>query len=285
MVALADTDAGVAVAEEVRAILGMAALAVPGGALSGAPRACWARLLWTCCAAAGGSRERALPAAAAVELFMAALDLLDDAEDGEVHPSHAVLGAPRALNASTGLLLLAQRVMLDRAGGAAASVLLAAGMRACCGQHADLAPGNAPPPGLDDALGITARKSASLVAGICEVGALIAGANELAQAEYARFGWHIGMIKQLANDMAAVGPEATGKTDLALGRPTVPLAYAATSSHAGSRGVAVALRTGEPVAFTWALAETYRRQALELVPRLTGNPARCRTLAMLIDTL
>ncbi len=150
-----------------------AALRLPGNILSDAPDMHWARLAWTCCIAAGGGETQALCVAAVVEVFMVALDVLDDAEDGEETVLQAELGAARALNVSTGLLFLAQRGLLAVSGGTALTpLLLDAGLRACSGQHADLTGAQGRSIGLDDALAVTAAKSASLVAAICALGLL-----------------------------------------------------------------------------------------------------------------
>jgi len=101
----------------------VAALALPGNILADTPDGRWACIVWTCCVTAGGRREDAIPAAAAAELFMVALDVLDDEEDGEATPLRTALGAARALNVSTGLLLLAHRSLLTAPGGAMLLVL------------------------------------------------------------------------------------------------------------------------------------------------------------------
>ncbi len=265
----------------------IAALRFPGNILSEAPDARWARMVWTCCTAAGGDERQAVRVAAAVELFMVALDALDDAEDGEETALQVELGAACALNVSTGLLFLAQRALLDAGGGAAPAVLLLdAGLRACGGQHADLT-GASERIRLGDALTVTAGKSASLVAAICQLGAACAGAGTPAQGLFARFGWYLGMVAQLINDLKGLQPDAVGKTDIALGRPTLPLAYAAqlapiTKTEADMRA---AVWTDGPAHLTWAVAETYREHALALIPRLTDDYAAGAALAALLPCL
>jgi len=109
------------------------ALAFPDNILSAEPGGRWARLAWTCCLAAAGQEKHVVPVAVAVELFMVALDMLDDEEDGEETPVRTALGAARALNVSTGLLFLAQQGLLDAAGPSAATILLTAGVT-CAGR-------------------------------------------------------------------------------------------------------------------------------------------------------
>jgi len=269
-----------------------AALALPGGILSPDPDARWARLVWTCCSAAGGAWTAAVPVAAALELFMVALDLLDDEEDGEDNPLRVQLGAGPALNVATGLLFLAQERMLNAApDGAAARRLLDAGLQACSGQHADL---GAPPDdgvSLQEALEVTAAKAAPLVAAVCGLGAGVAGASDEVQERYAHFGWHVGMVAQLANDIMALRPDAVGKTDVLLRRPTLPVVSALlqqgrVSTAAGATGDdQTAPWTSSGVYLTWAVAETYRRHAVALLPGLTDNAESRAALAGLLDVL
>jgi len=75
-----------------------------------------------------------------------------------------------------------------------------------------------------------------------------------------------------------------------LGRPTLPLVYAAQRAHVGDITAADAdpygaLWTDGPVHLTWAVAETYRGYALGLIPRLTATPAGHDALAGLLHPL
>ncbi len=290
-----------AVAARVRGVLRAAAvtdayrialattLALPGHILAERAQARWAPLVCACCVAAGGRLEDAVPAATAAELFMVALDVLDDAEDDEDTVLKVSLGPARALNVSTGLLLLAQQGLLAAPGGTALmSILLDAGVRACAGQHADLAPVSEHGYDLDGALEAAAGKSASLVAALCRLGATCAGADAGTQDLYARFGASVGMVMQLRNDIAAVRPDMIGKTDKALGRPTLPLAAAAgagmmTVVDGSGEDVHTTSWVGEPVLLTWTVAETYRLDAVELIPSLSGDPDGRAALTRLVE--
>ena len=261
-----------------------AALRLDGNILSTMPDLRWARPVLVCCEAAGGRGERSVPVAAAVEMFMVALDMLDDFEDREDCELERRIGAPRALNVTTGLQLLAQRCLLGAAdGGMAAQILLEAGLRACSGQHADLGQ-VCDGTGLDGAWSIAAEKSGSLAAAICQLGALAAGADGPAQTRYASFGRLLGIAAQLANDLRALAPGARGKTDLLFRRPTLPLVFA---SCAGTDGVGAQPNPWSSGAahFTWAVADTHRRRAMDLIPALTADD-RCRVaLASLLHVL
>lgn len=266
-----------------------AALALPGNILHDVADARWARLVWVCCVAAGGRREDAAPAAAAAEIFMTALDVLDDEEDGEVTPLRASLGAARMLNVSTGLLLLAQHGLLATPKGAVLTdILLVAGVGACAGQHNDLRAGQDDDGDLDAALAVAAGKSGSLAAALCRLGAACAEADADTQDRYARFGTTLGTMRQLRNDIAAVQPGATGKTDITLRRPTLPLVSAAhmgaiSGAHVTEADMRAILWADGAALLTWTVAETYRRYALDLVPTLTANPDSRAALALLLE--
>lgn len=259
-----------------------ATLSVPGNMLAPRADARWAGCVWTCRAAAGGTPEQAVPVAAAVELYMIAADLLDDVQDGETHPVQDVLGLPRLLNVATGLLLGAQQVLLVLPGGATAvAMLLAAGIHACGGQHDDLAPPEDRRTDLGASLAIARAKSAALVAVCCRLGAWTAGADEETQVRFARFGAHVGMVAQLSNDLRALRPDAHGKTDRALNRPTLPLTYAALEGvdRPGDAGHCM----DEAIVLTWTAAETYRRYAQACVPWLTDDRIHQAALRALIE--
>jgi geranylgeranyl pyrophosphate synthase len=98
------------------------------------------------------------------------------------------------------------------------------------------------------------------------------------------------MVAQLINDIVALAPDAEGKTDIALGRPTLPLAYAAHYMAAACNGVdaaetRAALWTNGPTYLTWTVAETYRQQALDLIPQLTADPSTYQALAALLPNI
>ncbi len=110
-----------------------AALEAPGGILSETPEARWTHCVLTCCSAAGGRWEQATATAGTIELFMAALELLDDEEDREESLLRFELGAARLLNVSTGLLFLAQGSLTSAGGAQATRILLDWALRACSG--------------------------------------------------------------------------------------------------------------------------------------------------------
>ena len=75
-----------------------------GKVLAGAARPTWPAIVLGSAAAAGGDGRAAARVAAAVELFLAGLDVLDEIEDGDHSPLLAATGQARALNVSTAVL-------------------------------------------------------------------------------------------------------------------------------------------------------------------------------------
>jgi len=267
-----------------------AALELDGNILSDTPNLRWASIARATCIGAGGTDAQVVPLAAAIEIHMVALDLLDDAEDEEPNSLSAHLGPARCLNVSTGLLFLAQTLILRvEHGNVAAGMLLDASLQACSGQDADLTPYETGEVDFERAQSITAEKSATLVSAVCRLGAFAAGAVEDVGQAYAMFGWNVGMTAQLVNDLVALHPEAVSKTDIRLGRPTVPRAFAAYAQTGTPPGDAVEQRQagwlGGAGLLTWAVAETYRRRALDMVPHLTRHPHHRRQLEDLFPRL
>ena len=277
----------VRLAESYRAVL-VSALAQRGNVLSPAPDFRWALPVLACCIAAGGIGFQAVPPAAGMEVAMVAYDLLDDVEDGDATPLIDEYGLPAALNVSTGLLLLAQDILLEAAiDRGLLRIWHDVGLRSCSGQHQDLTLSSTMDLSYDDALSITASKSGALMAGACQMGAACAGADASRQAMFAHFGLLAGVVAQLANDIRAIESRGPEKTDALLHRPTLPLVCAERAHRvAGTEAnmPSLAQRTGA-CHFTWAVAETYRRQAQRLIPSLTTDPASRENLATLLQRI
>lgn len=234
----------------------------------------WPALVLACAASHGSVTAAAEQAAVAATLVMTALDLLDDVEDGELGP-----GADPAVqvNVATGLLLLFHQLCgepcLHVLPAPGVQALVDAALRACGGQHRDLllrADGAEMNP--EDALAITAAKSATLVAALCRLGALADGCSGLLLARYAAFGHHLGMALQLANDLAVA--QDPSKADLARHRPTLPLVYAAGYDADTSAGTGHPTPEGALMA-TWVVLQAHRLRALRVLAAIERtHPAR-----------
>jgi geranylgeranyl pyrophosphate synthase len=173
-------------------------------------------LCFAACEAAGGAPERALPAAAAVELVHTYslvhddLPCMDDDEERRGRPTvHVAFGEATAVLAGDALLALAFEV-LARAGDAAAVAELAtaAGSRELVGGQAlDLR--------IHDEYAVTGetveaihrKKSAALIAASVGLGARLGGADAELHATLREFGFDVGLAFQIADDLLDAGDD------------------------------------------------------------------------------
>ncbi len=235
--------------------MGKAALSTPGKVMSSpfegdpsqvrAPRWPLSVALSYQAASEPGGREnwtRAVPAAAAVEIAMAAADLLDEVTDHDPSPIIERYGPGQALNTANLMLVMAQQALLHdalRNGGEHALTALDALqnmlVEAAVGQHLDMLyerMGSAEVT-VEMSNNMTQMKAGALISGACRIGALTAGAPVGVVELLARFGREIGGIAQLENDLRDVLPHsalggashAQQKTDLLLRKRTLPIVF------------------------------------------------------------
>ena len=194
------------------------------------------------CEATGGDGSDAVPVAAAWHLLHAAAHLLDDIMDGEVPD----LDPAQATNAAVALVFLAQmslttlrqsRVPPERIVDLIA-IFNRATLWMSAGQASDLAWGDRAT--LDDYWRIVAAKSGAFFALACRAGAMLGTQPEVEIAHYDRFGHHLGVLLQVADDLRAVW-RPRGRGDLStLGR-TLPVVYARAVAPAEIRSQLQAL--------------------------------------------
>jgi geranylgeranyl diphosphate synthase type I len=182
------------------------------------------------CEGSGGEPRRAAPVVDAWRAMRLAAKLLDDVEDDKVGVQSAT-----TVNLATGLLLAAPLVLWEllELGVPADRVqhmgrmLHRAALQACAGQHADLTAGQSGAGSLDPDswLDIAQAKSGVPLAWAAWAGASVAGADARTSACYHEYGYHLGVLLQLADDFNGVwSPEDTG--DLIAGCLTLPVCYA-----------------------------------------------------------
>ncbi|CAN5698676.1 polyprenyl synthetase family protein [soil metagenome] len=197
-----------------------------------------------------GEHLRALPGAVAVEMGHNFSLVHDDIEDRGEERRHrpalwTVAGIPQAINTGDTLFTLSRMALhrLTDEGFSDAKVL--ALMRLydetclalCEGQFMDIWTSEHDEwLSVDWYLDMIGRKTASLIAGSAQAGAMLATDDALVIAAYRRFGWALGLAFQLNDDLLGIwGDEAaTGKeaSDIATRKKTLPLIYglqAATS--------------------------------------------------------
>ncbi len=185
-----------------------------------------------------GCCEHVVPAALAIELSLAACNLLDSIEDEE---GAAGLLQAQTLNQATSLLLLSH-VSLGRLwerneparARHAARVFENATVRSCQGQALDLSFEGRDTVTEQEYLQMVEWKSAAPLSCACSLGALLA-VNEEDKIEAAgQYGKWLGMARQVGNDAFAVAL-GENKSDIRRRKKTLPVIYALGSAQGGDR--------------------------------------------------
>ena len=206
------------------------------------------QLVLLACQAAGGDPAEALPLAAGVQLLHDFTLIHDDIEDDSAtrrgRPTlWSIWGLAQGINAGDGMFVLAHLALhrLSQAGVPAARVLAILRrfdeiiLQVCEGQFLDISFEGDLTRSPDDYLMMIGRKTAALIAGSCELGAMVAGAEAMTTAALATFGQSIGLAFQIEDDLLGIWghPELTGKpraADLYRRKVSLPIVYALTTS-------------------------------------------------------
>lgn len=235
---------------------------------------------------AGADPDRAVAAAAAVELVHNFSLLHDDLMDGDSERRHrptawTVFGSSAAVLAGDALLSLGTELLLaDGEVGAAAAAreLLAATAQLIAGQSADLDFEHRMDVTLDECLAMAAGKTGALMACSASVGAILVGAPATTVEQLRGFGAELGLAFQLTDDLLGLwgDPEVTGKpvlSDLRCRKKSVPVVHALSSGSAESARLAELYTHPEP------LDEDQLHEAADLVERAGSQEwtrAECR---------
>jgi geranylgeranyl diphosphate synthase type I len=191
-------------------------------------------------AASGGTWESALPAAAAVELVhnfsLVHDDIQDNSDKRRGRPTVWVKwGLPQAINAGDGLFVLSNLAILDLAASYPAETAVKAAQilhNTCLdltrGQYLDISYEDRTDLGVEDYWPMVSGKTAALLAGCCQIGALLGGADEATLDAYRSFGHYLGLAFQVQDDILGIwGDETvTGKSaagDLVEGKKSLPV--------------------------------------------------------------
>jgi geranylgeranyl diphosphate synthase type I len=190
-----------------------------------------------------GEHSKALPGAAAVEMGHNFSLVHDDIEDRGRERRHrpalwTVSGIPQAINTGDTLFTLSRIALhrLSEQGFDDARVLRLMRLydetclALCEGQFMDIWTSEHDEwMSVDYYFDMIGRKTAALIAGSAQAGALLATDDEAVVAAYRRFGWSLGLAFQLNDDLLGIwGDEATtGKeaSDIATRKKTLPLIY------------------------------------------------------------
>ena len=241
-------------------------------------------------ASIAGEHTRALPGAAAVELGHNFSLVHDDIEDGDVERRHrptlwTMHGVAQAINTGD-LIFSLSRVALHRLtdlGFPDRTVLRLMRLydetcvALCEGQYIDIATSASDDPmTVELYFDMIGRKTAALIAGSIEAGAVLATEDDEVIARYRRFGWALGLAFQLNDDLLGIWglEDQTGKvpTDVARHKKTLPVLYAFEHADPADRDRLAALyKLTEPT-------EADIREIVAILDR-TGAQAYTRTEA------
>lgn len=196
-----------------------------------------------CCEAAGGKWQNALPAAAAVELVHNFSLIHDDIEDrSELRHGRktnwAKWGESQAVNTGDAMFTLANLTLFGLKNTLPSDKILAASdllqticFQLTCGQFLDISYEISKSIPMDDYWKMIEGKTAALLAGSAQLGALVGGASNSQQQAYYRFGNSLGLAFQAQDDALGIwGDEAmlgkSTESDLVNGKKTLPVVYA-----------------------------------------------------------
>ncbi|MEK7215017.1 MAG: polyprenyl synthetase family protein, partial [Chloroflexota bacterium] len=203
--------------------------------------------------AVGGSVERVLPAAAALELVHNFSLVHDDVQDDSVSRRHrptvwSLWGKPQAINVGDSLFSLARLALLRLSANAVPSrhvVHLAVRLdetclRLCEGQYLDMEFQARPHVTLEQYVEMIDGKTAALMACACYFGAFLGGYEPAVAGQFHEIGRDLGLAFQIKDDVLGVwgASETTGKPvadDILSRKKTFPAVYASTKADPGVR--------------------------------------------------
>ena len=206
-------------------------------------------LLLACLEAADGDWKQGLPAAAAVEILHNFSLVHDDIQDNSDmrHGRETVWqvwGQPLAINAGDAMFALSYRAIeqLSTVGVPAKTVLKvfevynSTVLELTRGQHLDMFFESQTSVGVEDYLSMVSGKTAALLAGTAQIGALIARQPMEITEQYAAFGLNLGIAFQIRDDILGIWgeEEKTGKsaaTDIIARKKSVPILYGLEQSE------------------------------------------------------
>lgn len=196
----------------------------------------WVLLPVISCESIGGSPEKALPLCASLQFFMSAGDVFDDIEDNDSPLAlSSRYGTAIANNIATTLLVLGEKAIArlkDKNVDKSVIVRIldtinSYYLSACKGQHMDLSHGNEIDIPENDYLNILSLKSASQIECACYTGASLATQNEEILNQLKEFGYNLGMLAQITNDIAGM----IDKKDIINKKITLPVIFALSQTE------------------------------------------------------
>jgi geranylgeranyl diphosphate synthase type I len=201
------------------------------------------------CEACGGDWTRALPAAVAIELIHNFSLIHDDIEDNSPVRRHrptvwSLWGQAQAINVGDGLFAisrLALQSLKDQTLGdgkivEAFRIVDETCLRLTEGQHLDLAFEGMGLVTVAMYMEMIGKKTAALMGCATQLGALIAADDPALVDKYHRFGFQLGLLFQIVDDILGIwgAGELTGKgigEDIVSRKKSLPVVYALEQSH------------------------------------------------------
>jgi geranylgeranyl pyrophosphate synthase len=241
-----------------------------------------------------------LRVAVSCELLLCALDYFDELEDDDDSAERRLLGDGRLLNAAYTLCVMARRALSTLP----AALIAPAGrdrlldvvdeelLVAVKGQHQDLlsegrALAEISP---EECLSTDMAKAGALLRLVCRLATLAVDAPEEVIDTFARIGEHIGAACQIENDTHDLEGQLSssgesGKSDLAKGKKTLPIIFAAQQYAVLQQSLPPADREKQEPSDASLLSRAYddgmaaalgcavylRREAQSLVPRIEAQ--------------
>jgi geranylgeranyl diphosphate synthase type I len=260
------------------------------------------------CEAVGGEYRPALPAAAAIELVHNYSLIHDDIQDDDRERRHratvwSIWGKPQAINAGTGMRILASLALsrLEEQGiplpkrWRAQQLLDECTLRLIEGQYLDISYESRLDIGIKDYLNMIEGKTAALIAGSLETGALLGTDSEEVIKSFREIGRNLGLAFQIRDDILGIwgDEEKTGKpsgSDIRRRKKTLPIVYALEKAEGGLKkelvdiyrngmfnegGVVAVFRVLDAVdaqSQAQRMAKTYCNKAVEAIRKLTLVP-------------
>jgi len=193
-----------------------------------------------CAAACGEDWQKALPAAAAVELVHNFSLVHDDIQDNSPKrrgrdTAWTKWGSPMAINVGDALFVLSNQAIIDLKTNYPAEtvVKVAEILHNTCldltrGQFLDMSYEERTDLKVEDYWPMISGKTAALLSACCQIGAVLGGADEETEEAYRSFGHYLGLAFQVQDDILGIwGDEnVTGKSvasDLVEGKNSLPV--------------------------------------------------------------
>ncbi len=202
----------------------------------------------TACKAAGGDVSACLPAAAAIEMSLAFVQIHDDVQSGSPQRwgRDAVWwkwGPAQAINAGDGMYAMA-RVALFRLAerGATSETTFRAiqifdetNLALCEGRFRDLEAREGIDLSVDAYLAMALDKGAALYAGAMKLGAFVAEANDAISLALADFGFKVGLARQIQDDLNELWHRTEPSDEVLNKKKLLPLVYTVENADVSTK--------------------------------------------------